>query len=571
MTKVTKIKKNTSIWMDARTKDVIWYKNEKGKLKIDDRQMYDLLSRNGFTILRDTSDRRSGYDLIQIEKGMIKSHDEDSMRKFIFEFYDSLPSEWWDDENKFGKSGKSKLQVMRIIFNLYISKSKLGYHLKSVFDKTSKTYKTLPLLEDKSKEAFIPFKNGVVHITPNEMKLIPYEDDKVTGVVWESQIIRRNIELISNTKRIMDGKFAYFCRKATSKKVKSVTQVNDWIDAYEENTDVLKSLMTSYGYLIHNHKSPSQPVAPVYMDGDAEIGMENGRNGKSFVMGSIEEWKKVAYQSGKSYAISSKGNFQWNNVQIDTKFVYLNDMPSSFNIEDLYDRLSDDFEVRPLYKNKFIIPKDKSPKMGITTNYPIKTKGGSGRHRIHITPFSSYWLTCRDMGEMTTDERHLGKEILKSDYKQSEWNEFYNFGFICLQSYLQNGLHHCDTSEQTLKSIIAKWEGDTNDGVVEWWIDIVESKKIPQLSSLADRGVDRMKLFEMFHKIDFKDELHIKTKWLDSHKFFQMIYGVSIDMGYEYNPHKSNMGEGMNKRKYLVRGKDGKNHHHIIIQNPKKQ
>ena len=93
MTKVTKIKKNTSIWMDARTKDVIWYKNEKGKLKIDDRQMYDLLSRNGFTILRDTSDRRSGYDLIQIEKGMIKSHDEDSMRKFIFEFYDSLPSE----------------------------------------------------------------------------------------------------------------------------------------------------------------------------------------------------------------------------------------------------------------------------------------------------------------------------------------------------------------------------------------------------------------------------------------------------------------------------------------------
>ena len=36
-----------------------------------------------------------------------------------------------------------------------------------------------------------------------------------------------------------------------------------------------------------------------------------------------------------------------------------------------------------------------------------------------------------------------------------------------------------------------------------------------------------------------------------------MVYGVSTDMGWDWNPHKSHFGDGMNKRKWIRNTEDG--------------
>ena len=311
--------------------------------------------------------------------------------------------------------------------------------------------------------------------------------------------------------------------------------------------------MTSYGYMISHFNNPSKPVAPVYVDGDAEIGLENGRNGKSVVMLSLKYWKETISASGKSFNPNELGN--WGNVTLETKFICINDIRKDFNFESLYDRLSDDFEVRALHKNKFVIPADKKPKIGITTNYPIVTKGGSGRHRIHTTPFSSYWLSCIENGENPSDDNNLGKMMWKHDFTHNDWNLFYNFGFLCVQMHLQKGLHYCDTTEQQKKGIIQKYEGENgNDGVVEWWIDIVENNKMKGL--LTDEGVNRDDIFDRFIQ-DFNNEALIKMVWSDRNKFNKMLYGVTIDMGWDWNPHKAHFGDGMNKRKWIRETIDG--------------
>ena len=65
--------------------------------------------------------------------------------------------------------------------------------------------------------------------------------------------------------------FEKFCRLATSKiKGVQLPKGTNWTSQYETNEDVLKSLKTAYGYLISNYNNPSQPVAPIFMDGEAE-------------------------------------------------------------------------------------------------------------------------------------------------------------------------------------------------------------------------------------------------------------------------------------------------------------
>ena len=52
--------------------------------------------------------------------------------------------------------------------------------------KTQYTYSTLPLLMDNRHESFIPFKNGVVHITKDEIELLKYNDVEIDDSTFDS-------------------------------------------------------------------------------------------------------------------------------------------------------------------------------------------------------------------------------------------------------------------------------------------------------------------------------------------------------------------------------------------------
>ena len=51
------------------------------------------------------------------------------------------------------------------------------------------------ILRDKAKESYIPFKNGVVKITPDEITVVPKDNLKSSGAIWESNVIDHNIEI----------------------------------------------------------------------------------------------------------------------------------------------------------------------------------------------------------------------------------------------------------------------------------------------------------------------------------------------------------------------------------------
>ena len=183
-------------------------------------------------------------------------------------------------------------------------------------------------------------------------------------------------------------------------------------------------------------------------------------------------------------------------------------------------------------------------------------RGGSAKHRIHLTPFGNFWLSVRERNEAPEDKQHLGKLLFDTDFTKEDWNEFYHFGFRCVQLYLKDGLHKCNNDRQLVKGLIQKWEGD-DKGLVRHIIDVIETDKLPQLATKP--GLSQKE----FHNKILKgvSDLVTKAQWNgELAKFNKMVFDICKAMKFGYNEHNSHHGDTANKRKYIVKGEQ-----HIVI------
>ena len=287
----------------------------------------------------------------------------------------------------------------------------------------------LNLFADKKDTAHIRFKNGVVRITKDKVELLDYKKIKTDGAVWESSILDRNIKLLKNTD---GGLFGKFVNLAMTRNVNDENK-KDWTKEYghnEKTKEQLESLISSYGYMIHTHNTSDVLKAIYFIDADSEIDQPKGGNGKSVVMESLKYFKKTIKVDGKLFrnAMDGGGRFNFSNVTIDTKFVIIDDIRPEFTFEMLFSMITGDMEVEQKGKDKIIIPKDKKPKLGITTNYVIHKIGTSYTRRQHIVEFGNYFNRVNE-----EKENHLTKNIWVKCYMMTLMKTI-GMNFIILDS-----------------------------------------------------------------------------------------------------------------------------------------
>ena len=276
-------------------------------------------------------------------------------------------------------------------------------------------------------------------ITKNNIeKAIPLDKVKSKGSIWESSIIDKKIKITKKE----TGMFSEFVDKAFMRKFNKENK--DWTKEFCHNDitrSQMKSFKTSYGYLIHSYNNPSNQKGIFYIDAESELGRPEGGNGKSVVMKSLRHYKKMSQQDGKRYQknINGGGRFQFANVNVDTKFVLIDDLESGFKYEQLFSMITEKMEIEKKGKDKFTLDEERKPKFGFTTNYVLAGLGTSHTRRTHIVEFGSYWNKCSKMRELPSDKKHLGK-MLFSDFTETDWNDFYNYGFQCVQQFLRDGL-----------------------------------------------------------------------------------------------------------------------------------
>lgn len=266
----------------------------------------------------------------------------------------------------------------------------------------------LKMLCDTKDISYIPFLNGVVEVTKDKYKLIPFID--VKGYIWEKQIINRVFFKQEND----ENDFKSFVLKVSA---------ND-SQRYE-------AMCSTLGYLIHAHKDKTDQKAIIFNDEEISDN-PNGGSGKSVTLTALSHFRRLVKIDGKTFN-PMKSDFVYQRVNVDTQILGFDDVKKNFNFENLFSLITEGITVNRKNKDEIFIPFERSAKIVITTNYTINGSGNSHDRRRHEIEFHQYF----NANKTPLDE--YGK-LLFDQWEQKDWNAFDNFMINNLQLYLKKGL-----------------------------------------------------------------------------------------------------------------------------------
>ena len=415
--------------------------------------------------------------------------------------------------------------------------------------------KKMELASDDPNTCFIRFLNGVVVINKDDISLISYGHLGDQGAVWENSIIRKNIEIDET-----QGLYEKFCLNAMRIRDTKVTSSDgDWTREYPISNTVEKnfeSLRSSIGYLLHADNTIQKAV--VYIDRNSTITKEEGGNGKTVVMKSIQYFRDRMSVNGKQFYKGTGGDrFAFSGVTPSTGLIHIDDIDKNFDFKSLFAFLTGDLEVEGKGTNKVIITEDRKPKFGITTNYVLQGGGQSHARRQHIVEFGDFWNRCNKEGEAPWNPEHLGKRLF-NDFSQDDWNQFYTFGFKCIQLFLREGLVNGAMGSYEEKQLATSVASEPE--VQEWIRNYVMEQRVQlnhHVNGVADYAL---------HLIFTNDIDPRITMYWDKTRLKKALYEyVSKLDGYDWNPHKANRGNTMSERRFLVQEEDGVQKSYIKI------
>jgi hypothetical protein len=519
-------------------------KGEGSKKKLSPLLLQKHLEKMGFGQFMTTRDRTLKRFYFRNDKNVLKIYAPNNIRDFLIKTIDSFLS-----------SEDQSVLIDAIELHDVIAKysdSALESHvLNSIqcfgeFD--CEDAKSLILAKDNPNTCLVRFSNGVVLITQDGYNLIPYTNLQDEGAVWQKSIIRKNIE-IDETK----GLYEQFC--LNSMRVGD-TQIemkdSNWTHEYPITDSVhknFKSLCSSIGYLLHDDNTVQKAI--IYIDRNSTITKEEGGNGKTVVMKSIQYFRDRMSVNGKQFYKGGGGDrFAFSGVTPSTGLIHIDDIDKNFDFKSLFAFLTGDLEVEGKGSNKVIIPEDRKPKFGITTNYVLQGGGTSHARRQHIVEFGDYWNRCTKEGETPWEKGHLGKRLF-NDFNQDDWNQFYTFGFRCIQLFLSEGLVDGAMGSYEEKQLATSIASEPE--VQEWIRDYVMKKRVDfnhHINGVADYYLHQL----------FTEDIDPKvSKYWDKTRFLKSLFEyVSKLDGYDWNPHRSHKGNTMSSRRWLYTDQDGK-------------
>jgi hypothetical protein len=507
------------------------------------------LEREGFGQFMTTNDRTTKRFFFHNDENVLRIFSADNIRDYVIKNIEAF------------LEGDDIVQAVLLIdlmsrFSSAALESQVLVSIQCFGELDNNDSKKMELASDDPNTCFIRFLNGVVVINKDDISLISYGHLGDQGAVWENSIIRKNIEIDET-----QGLYEKFCLNAMRIRDTKVTSSDgDWTREYPISNTVEKnfeSLRSSIGYLLHADNTIQKAV--VYIDRNSTITKEEGGNGKTVVMKSIQYFRDRMSVNGKQFYKGTGGDrFAFSGVTPSTGLIHIDDIDKNFDFKSLFAFLTGDLEVEGKGTNKVIITEDRKPKFGITTNYVLQGGGQSHARRQHIVEFGDYWNRCEKEGEGPRGQEHLGKSLFK-DFNQKDWNQFYTFGFRCIQLFLRKGLVDGAMGSYEEKQLATSVASEPE--VQEWIRNYVMERRV-QLNHHVNNGVADYAL----HLIFTNDIDPMITKYWDKTRLMKALYEyVSKLDGYDWNQHKANRGNTMSDRRFLVQEEDGRQKSYVKI------
>jgi hypothetical protein len=301
----------------------------------------------------------------------------------------------------------------------------------------------------------IYYSNLALKITKDTIDKIDYET--MDSFVWKSQVINREYVDVDHH----ESQFRSFI----------------WF-ASGQNRDKYNTMKSVIGYLLHSHKTASNNKAIIFND-ETISDTPNGGSGKGIIINGIGHMKKTSTIDGKTFDFNKSFAFQ--TVNTDTQVLAFDDVRKNFDFERLFSVITEGITIEYKGKDAIKIPVQDSPKIIISTNYTIKTDGGSFQRRIFEIEMSDYF------GVHHTPLDQFGN-LLYDEWNITEWNRFDKFMINCLQFYLENGLVKSKTNNLELRKYINEtsqefYEFSITDNSIKNNIRIVKNDALNEYST----------------------------------------------------------------------------------------
>ena len=286
------------------------------------------------------------------------------------------------------------------------------------------------ILRDSKSSSYRLFGNGYVEVTGDKVTPpIPYISLPDDCIVWNDSISTR--EYRPSDQSLGSHHFRSFVANLSR-------DTNGDIDPQS-----FERLQVVIGYLCHRCHRESERKCVILidrLDEENQIGGSHGGTGKSLLVHCLSKVVHTINLNGKAFKKSTEDRFAFGSVDETHELVNFDDAAEGFNFESIFPHITGDFHIRALRKNPTSIPGHRAPKIVITTNHPIPGSDTSHRRRQVLVEVSSYYRELLENDGTTPADVHGGMELCGSDWSESDWNEFYQFIFECIQKYLNQGL-----------------------------------------------------------------------------------------------------------------------------------
>ncbi len=397
-------------------------------LKIDHLIMCELLYASNF---RRYDIEDSSVFVRIINDRIVKQVTITDIMDFIFDHIDNLDNdlnEYWETDIR--KQIKKKvLAGVSSYFNtqkLYILKPK----------------EPIEFNKDTISEKFIYFENGFLKITAAKIEFLKYTQLK--GYVWENEIIKREY------KKPAAGEDRNFVRKFF------------WLVSGQKESR-FKDLCIAAGYYSHDFYD-YKLKALILTDSTISLGNEaNGRTGKTLwcrLVGGMlshnsEDPSIKTYVEINAKDFDPKEKFKYSACALDTKLIVLNDLKRNFDVDCVYNDVTEGVDVNKKGLHPFKI----KSKVILTTNKTVKLAGDSDTDRFLEFEFSSYFSKSKG------PEQEFGHWFFR-DWKPEDYCRYYNFMAECVQAYFKNGCKLNEPEQINLNK--RKLIEQTNEDFIEW-------------------------------------------------------------------------------------------------------
>lgn len=268
------------------------------------------------------------------------------------------------------------------------------------------------LLSDNKDHSYIPYRNGVLQVSPKSWKIIKYESIKQQ--IWKDQILPRDFKYV-NEVGMFEEFFANVCGRGTTRKERIAHE------AY-------KRAQWYFGYMLHGFKRKSTARAWILYDIKAG---NNGRTGKTIIGQALSKLRNVAIIDGKQVDFTNN-RFALQKVSSSTKIVLIDDVRRNMSLAPLFNMITGTTDTER--KNEGSVEMDL--KFMMTSNFIMEVEERSEQGRQFISQLDDFYARhAEKTGTLTPIVDIHGKEFF-TDWNDKEWNQLDTFAVKCLQSYM---------------------------------------------------------------------------------------------------------------------------------------